>query len=540
MHSLNPATLTRSLQMIIFHPLKAFSLLKKKLKQPRVPENSSYCYFVENEELSTVIYLYNYWSENYKIERPEIKFHLLDMEGNEKGTHVVFLSPNGCAAVKGNDLLSAAGIQSFEGSVLTTITHPLLVQGRPLQMNVDYFFANGKKVTGVHSQWGINAEPKDEVLASFHVQVHSDRDTFVVFRNTLHTKHAPRAEPVTIELLNHKGEKKETTLSTIPPMGMRKVSVRELFPESDSFLDGKPGNLNVTSHTEMGRCLFYHHDANENEYTFNHATQNLLLNGNGFYTLDEMKRMGIGPVGAGPVRVEGKWDTYLLPFVDFFEDVDHYFLDLCVFDHAGKKILERPQHLKMTPRTVTRIDFNEVLSKGNVPQPFSGSFRLSFHIEERTPKYPKGLHYIAGFSHGNHHTEFQFDSGLFNMPTHNLSNEYQTSKIFSRALSTNEFQTSIFLINSSGETGYAKESKTQLYVFDAEGKTIGEKTIKLPANGSQFISLEEEFPNMKNDLSSCHGNGVIKVRDRTTRISGFHFIQDRKGNFQCSDHLVGG
>ncbi len=540
MHTINPATFSRSLQMIIFHPLRAFSLLKKKLKQPRVPENSSYCYFVENGDVNTTIYLYNYWSENYKIERPEIKFHLLDMDGNEKGTHTVTLPPNGCAAVKGKDLLAAAGMDSLEGSVLTTITNPLLVQGRPLQMNVDYFFANGKKVTGVHSQWGINPDPKDEQLASFHIQVHTTQDTFVVFRNTLHKKHAPRAEPVSMELINHKGEKRETTLSTIPPMGMRKVSVKELFPGSEAFLDGKPGNLKVSSHTEMGRCLFYHHDAEENEYTFNHATQNLLFNGNGSYTLEEMKRMGIGPVGAGPVRVEGKWDTYLLPFVDFFEDVDHYFLDLCLFDGSGKKILELPQHVKMTPRTVTRIDFADVLAKGGISTPFEGSFRISFHIEERITKYPKGLHYIAGFSHGKHHTEFQFDSGLFNMPTHNLSNEYQTSKIFSRALSTNDFQTSIFLINSSGETGYAKESTTQLYVFDAEGKTIGEKTIKLPANGSRFITLEEEFPTMKEALASSQGNGVVKVRDRTARISGFHFIQDRKGNFQCSDHLVGG
>ena len=533
-------SIPRAVMVTLSNPLRAMTLAKKKLSAPRVPENSSFCYVREDEKMSTTIYLYNYWSENYKIERPEITFNILNADGKNLGKKSVVLEPNASAAVRVGDILTHVNVPTpFEGTVLTTITSPHLVDKRPLQMNVDYFYANGSRVSGVHSQWGKLSEPKKEMLASFHVDVKPDINTHVVFRNTFHqTKNVPGVH-AQLSLINHRGVKMVQNYPDISPHGMKKISVRDHFPNTETFLEGKHGNLEVTSSAEMGRCLFYH-EMSDGSFCFDHATQYLGEQEDFAFTLEQMKQMGIGTVGVGPVYVSGERDTYVIPFADFFQKETVYSLDLTIFDANGKTILMRPRAATIHPGETPRIAMGSLLSEEGISLPFEGVYRLSYHVAETIPRYPRTFHTITGYTFPRGKTEYQFDSGLFNMPTHNFSNEYQTSKIFSRVLVNENFNTMIFLTNASGETGYSKTSATTLSVFDPSGKTVAEKTIAIPANGCVFVHLEKEFPSLKKDLSEGNGVGTVKVRDRTTRIVGAHFILGPNGDWLASDHLVGG
>lgn len=534
-------SLTRTIGVVLQNPLRALSLAAKKLQKPAIPENSSFCYVREDEHVQTVIYLYNYWSENYKIEKPQITFELITSEGNAMGKYPVTLEPNGSATVRVADIISHVGAKKpFEGSVLATIASPNLVEGRPLQMNVDYFHSNGKRVSGVHSQWGLTTEKQHELLASFHVVVDKETDTHVVLRNTLSKKSKHQTISPKLILTNHSGKKIETTIPPIPPHGMARVNVRELFPDAQTFLEGKAGNLEVSTETIMGRCLFYHHNPAKNTFTFDHATQHHGMKKDFSYTLEEMQCMGIGPVAVGPVRVDKKEDTYILPFVDFLGEEKEYAMDLSIFDQEGKRILHQEKILTLHPSAVPRLHLQPLLEKAKIALPFHGSFQLSMHASPTNAKFPRTFHIISGYSTLNQVTEYQFDSGLFNMPENNLSNEYQTTKIFSRIMATPEHSTLLCLINASGGKEYARASSTQIAVFNTSGQTIGEKTIVIPPRGCAFVYLSKEFPNLVQALSSSGGNGSVKVRDRTARIVGPHIILDQQGEFQCTDHLVGG
>lgn len=534
-------SLTRTLGIVLQNPLRALSLAAKKLRKPAVPQNSSFCYAREDDSIQTIIYLYNYWSENYKIERPTIQFQLITPQGETSAPYSITLEPNGCAAVRVEEILSRVGMKKpFEGSVLTTISSPNLVEGRPLQMNVDYFHSKGKRISTVHSQWGITHEKQHELLASFHVIVDKETDTHLVLRNTLSKKTKHATTPPALTLTNHLGKSLHATIPSLPPHGMARISVRELFPDAEKFLEGKPGNVEVSSETVMGRCLFYHHHSPTDTFTFDHATQHHAMKGDYSYSLEEMQRMGIGPVAVGPVRVDANEDTYLLPFVDFLGEEKEYFMDLHLYDAQGNEILKREKILTLHPHAIPRMALQPLLREMKISLPFEGSFQLSMHASSSNAKFPRTFHIIAGYQSAHGTTEYQFDSGLFNMPEHNLSNEYQTTKIFGRIKASENHSPAICLINASGNKHYSRATSTLISVFNPLGETIGEKTIVIPPRGCAFVQLSKEFPELVQALSPWEGNGVVKVRDRTARVVGPHIIIDRHGEFEAIDHLVGG
>jgi hypothetical protein len=238
--------------------------------------------------------------------------------------------------------------------------------------------------------------------------------------------------------------------------------------------------------------------------------------------------------------VRGGLDTYVLPFVDFPPGISEYAFDLTVFNASGEEVARTHEPLVLHPGAVPILRFKELLPTMGIKLPFEGSFRLSYHLREETPTYIKGFHFIAGHQEGSYRTEYQWDAGLFNMPTHNLSNEYQTTKVFCRILVNDRFKTSVFLVNPSGERGYSRSTKTNLTIFNPEGNVIGEKLISLPPNGSVTLDLEEHFPGVRERLSPWGGSGIFKVRDTTSRVTGFHYVQDRHGNYLAADHLFGG
>lgn len=529
-------------QTVVQNPVKALYFARTKLIKPKLIENSSFFYAREDEEMSTVLYVYNYWSENYKIERPELTYTLLDAAGRDLGSMSLTLEPNSVNAVPVSKIMDACHVSKpFEGSVLGTIASEKLFDKRPFQMNVDYFYDNGKKMTSVHSQGGFAPYPDEELQTSYHISGEENQETFLVIRNTLTGKrfNGKKFAPV-ISLLNHRGERIEKKGPVIPPKGMARVKITELFPEARAFLDGKAGNAEVKLGAEVLRSLFYIYDSKKKTYSFNHGTEHKTVNPKSFFTYSEMKQMGVGPVNDNWLIENVDLHTRSIPCVNICEGESSYHLDLTIFDEAGKKIGMKEKVCTVSRGTVPTLDFSEILSTMSVQTPFQGTFQLSLHAEEGTQKYPRTFSLITEFYNDAQHGGVQFDSGLLNMPTHNLSNEFQTTKIFGRVIANEKFKTKIGLINGSGEAGCTRASNSQIMLIGGDGKIIDEKTILLPPNGAQMISLEESFPEIQKQLASWNGVGLIKVRDRTCRVIGYHFVENRHNELMAVDHLVGG
>lgn len=527
----------------IENPIKALYFARKTVHKPKTIQNSSFCWISEGAEFSTTLYLYNYWSENYKIERPTVVFAVYDVHGKLKGEYPATLEPNGTTSFPVATILEKIGVSlPFEGSILGKITSEKLADKRPFQMNVDYFYDNGKKITSVHSQGGLASYPDTEIQTSFHVSSEPHQETYFIVRNCLDGSMLNgKAFAPTIALLNHKGQRLTAKGPKIPPRGLARIRTRELFPQLDSFLEGKPGNAEIEVGAEVLRSLFYIYDTKTHTYTFNHGTEHKTVYSEHFFTLEQMNQMGIGPVGVGWIIEDNQQHTRLIPCVNICEGEDEYGLNLTLFDTSGKVLVHKEGFTIVRRGETPSIEMHDWIKKAGIASPFTGTFRLSMQAREQNKKYPKLFSFITEFYDKHDLAGVQFDSGLHNMPTHNLSNEFQTTKVFSRIHESGTFHTRIGLINSSGEKGCTRESNTLIQLLGGNGAILGEKTIIIPPNGSRWINLEECFPTIHQDLKPWGGIGTIKVRDRTCRVVGFHFVGRKKeSTFLAVDHLFGG
>lgn len=534
--------LQKAVSTLVKNPLKAWRFASSKLVKKTVVENSSFCWVKEDEEFSTVLYLYNYWSENYKIQEPVLNLTLLDSAGKDYGVLKVRLLPDETRAIPVSELMQSLGVSKpFEGSVLAMISEKGLVENRPFQMNVDYFYAGGKKVTAVHSQGGFALLPDGEIQTSFHISADPKQDTFLIVRNSLNGDgfNKKTFSPV-ITLLNHKGEQLQAKGPSIAPKQVVRISVKNLFPQAEDFLESKPGNAEIRLGAKVLRNMFYIYDEQIKTYCFNHATEHKTADTTRYFTPEQVQLMGIGPVGVNWVLDDGSLHTRLIPCINLCEGEKSYYLDLAAFYPDGSLALSEEKVSKVSKGEVPVIEFPRLLKKHKVRIPFEGTFRLSIHHSPEIKKYPSGFSYITEYYDKARWTAIQFDSGLFNMPNYNLAKEFQTTKVFSRVIYNNDFYTSIGLVNPSGETGCNRISNTNVRLLNAKGDVVGEKTIQLPTNSSVWVDLKEWFPDIEEHLKDSKGIGTVKVRDRTCRVIGFHFVDDCNKISLAGCHMFGG
>src|SRR5579883_1828257 len=78
---------------------------------PEVTKNQGQCWFFESEDFHTRVYVYNYWTENYKIPNATLTYTLFDSAGKQVGTGSEPLSENYTAAFDSRELIPRHGLR---------------------------------------------------------------------------------------------------------------------------------------------------------------------------------------------------------------------------------------------------------------------------------------------------------------------------------------------------------------------------------------------------------------------------------------------
>ncbi|MGE4606705.1 MAG: hypothetical protein AAEJ52_08205, partial [Myxococcota bacterium] len=142
---------------------------------------------------------------------------------------------------------------------------------------------------------------------------------------------------------------------------------------------------------------------------------------------------------------------------------------------------------------------------------------------------------------GSHGADSSFGAHMYNLPVI-FRNEPQSYRGPAPGLSTRLFlrlgfggrQTFCHLIYPASGS-WLDTSSTRLMLFDALGKAIAERTVRIPISGSLLWRYEEMFD--AGERSSAR-DGYLIVRDSTCRLFGFHGLVSRTGAFSF-DHMFG-
>ncbi len=230
------------------------------------------------------------------------------------------------------------------------------------------------------------------------------------------------------------------------------------------------------------------------------------------------------------------------------EKMPAYDIDVTINDDDGELIADLPRYTTISRYSAAvRLTGAELLKAAGVPddvEKFSGNVTFSPRHDTSHPGVlgqaaimrlrDRESGYVADFNTG---------PGIMNVGEAAATTKLMVTprtKIFSHVLDSDEWETSVFIVNQSSLRNYEKTSETKITVYSPDGPTDLVTTLRIPPYGSIWFKLSELFPNVRDVLRSSNGLGFVKARDLTLRQIGYYVIRNTKTGAIASDHLYGG
>jgi hypothetical protein len=518
-----------------------FVKLKRKAVQWVPKTNSAMCWVKEDDDHSTVAYLYNYWLDNYKVPRVLVRYTLFDAEGAVVAEGEFPLEADASARVRAGDVLRAAGRTGpFEGNLVFSLRDRRLASERVVQFNVDYMSRGS--VSTVHGQGHWVDYRRPSAYSHFHLVENAAAETWVVLQNPFRYQNSPYEMEIRpeIQVFNRTGDRLSAEAGPVPACGSQAVSLARLFPGLANFLDGGDGAVRVLSPVTLCRVLFYHVDKASGRWSVNHATRD--EEGAPLMGADLSGRVGWGPSVHMLLMHGADWSTrYVLQNHALDGPLS---LDIRVWNAEGRFVLEKPGAVVL-PLHGTKVVTSGELLAAQGSADFQGHVGFSLTPGSSGSGFPYVLNAIQELCHRGFEAATAVGSDIFNSRVPSMPfpvewiGAFHSTKTFSRVVEDEENETWLALINPSSDPGYSSPSRTTLFLYDKTGTRILKKDLTVPPQGSVVGRLKTFFPDLASFLKP-DGFGALKVRDRQSHLFGYHILMNRRSGAVAADHLFGG
>lgn len=505
----------------------------------RVPvTNSGFCWIKEGNGISTRLYVYNYWSENYGVPSVRLRWTLFDAAGRRRGTGVRTLAADATAVIAGTDLLRDAGVASpFEGNVVCELTDRRLKAGRPVQMLGEYLGDDGT-ASCVHSQWGFfdRNRPRGAAGGHMHVLADEDYETVIVPQNCSRSRrdgglaNAPR-----VTIYNAAGEARTVTLPPVASGGFAHAAVRDLVEDPTAFFGGRSGNVRVEMATPSIRA-FHYHRRRDGAISVNH--------GAGDYAsfperVRPTPRATCDALGLASLAVAPAWNEHCVTsryvLHNNYVPVGAYAFDVRLYDTAGTMVAERKQAIHLAPRETRVVTLRELVGETG-DAPFRGTAQFALALHDGATAYPPSFQLVVELWAAGRVAATDAGSDLFNAP----GASGQRTKIFGRVVESASYETWICLAYPSADRDNGRPSATTVSLMTADSAARRTTTVALRPQGAVFARIGDLFDGAAEYLGAGQGVGLVKVRDTTAWLYGYHLLRHRGTGALATDHLIGG
>lgn len=510
----------------------------RQAKAPTLVENSSFTWAVAEEDRTTLVWIHNYWSDGYGIDRPEIVSTLLDSSGTSLKDWRVVLEPDSTHVVDVREICRELGLGlPFEGELLMRVAHEKLFAGRPLQAFAEYVRDDGE-ATGVHGQYGLMRTPAAQVVGTMRVEARADMRTAVIVTNPYLGPGGPHPLRARLTVLSADGRQQSAGVPSVPSMGTRRVYLDEAFPNLEAFLEGEPGHFLLKLPCPSSRI------ANFIEYADGSRVAN-------HGTIDRTFDQGAGapagwtasvPVASTFVRCDEHRDTVLSFSNNWGPIAADYSVTSTFYSLAGVS-------LATYTRTVPHLGFHhvsarELLSRAGISGPTVAHAEITIKPESEVSESPAQFDVLLGYYKADQLVaEVQVGAEFINgdIPPGVRLPDVRRTRVFGRVAVGDGRRTRVFLAHPSGCQGpYDKVAQPLFTLIDMAGTSRSTwQAPEMPPHSALLVDIDEIFPDARQLLGPTN-SGTVRVRDTEARLFGYYTTETDGATTFPICHLIGG
>jgi hypothetical protein len=499
-----------------------------------VIENSSFTWSVATASETTLVWVHNYWSDGYGIDRPHLTAALLGTDGRAVRRWSFTLAPDATEVIDVRQVCREARIAlPFEGQLLLQLRHEKLFAGRPLQTFGEYVKDDGE-ASGVHGQYGWVGLPAAQMVSTIRVEAGPDRRTAIVMVNPYDGPGAPVGMRTRLTVADAEGRSRSARLGVLPAGASRRLYLDDVFDDLPEFLGGQPGHARVLFPCPVSRLATFV-EFDDGRRIVNHGT------------VDRVYHQGSGippnwtesePMASAFVIVGDGQDT-VLTLVNVWGPVAaSYEAAISVYDTAGQIV---GSVVEPVPAGALRsVRLGDVIAAAGRPGRFVGHAEVRLLAPQGLSERPAQLDVLVGLTRdGALQGEVQVGGEFFNAPVPPGISlpDVRRTRTFGRVRVDGQARTFVHL-GYPAPREEQRVSTATMTLVDTGGAKVAVREVAIPAHGAAFGELTEFFPEASRLLGS--GSGVLRVRDTEARLYGFYFVETDGASTGPICHLIGG
>ena len=500
-------------------------------------ENSSFTWVDAAITSTTIVWLHNYWSNTYGIERPSFDVTMVDSAGASVATWPLVLEPDATEAIDVRSECIRRNIPlPFEGQMILVLCHHKLVSGRPVQVFAEYVRDDGE-ASGVHGQYGFMHNPTGQVLSAMRLVCDEDRRTAIVVTNPYVGPGGKGPLRADVTAISGDGRSIQARLPDLHPRATAIVYLDDLFPQLQQFLNKQPGHLKLKMPCPSSRVATFVEHTPTGRRMVNHGTIDRVF--------DQGGGIPSGAVGATPLAsclvVCGNDRDTILALPNVWGPIaDDYIAVIHLFAPNGSPLAT--YELEIRQNSFAEVSTKEMLSRsGQTPPPYCHAeiaLRPTRPIDEVPAQFDL---LVALRDRGELVGEVQVGSDFFNAPIPSGASwpDIRRTRIFCRVRTGHTSRSMLFLAHPVASPSHDIVARPTLTLLSPDGKGQETVTVKLPPHGCLLTDITTLFP-AATSLCGDAEFGVVHVRDTEARLYGFHFLETPGAQSVVIDHLVGG
>lgn len=518
--------------------LDAIRLPNKMLKFPHnylTPLNfaTNYAFFrdIDDSHLGkqhTRIITANYWS-GWGAKDVKIWFRLIDKNGQKLVEWEDELPPTvNLIAIDSKDIRHRFDLPPFVGQLFIHILHP---EGHDVvKYALDTYGESPAVLSCTHDA---NSFPSDLYAG---LPAPQKKEDVILWVQNSHPTPIPQ-HSIGLSLM---GSKEVKTLSTpIPPYGTYALNTRELFKSTEW-----PHQFEIHAGKHFVRPRYEILEAKVCQRIAHANVERVDLISD--YTLGKLEKLiGKGYILPAPILPTGDFETICLP-TPMSTCQENLPIRLMIYNSKGALIYEKNK-LLLRRDDIPEFIVSKMTEQLNDSHDKYGHVEITYDpilLSNEAGNGDGWLHSLFRYRNleSQHIAETSFGAHMFNSPMV-YKNEPQSYTGRPPGLSTRlflrigppEYETLCHLIYPTSTTWHPTSS-TCLQLFSSNGELIGETTLSIPCNGSQFFKYSEVFPKTTRELAG-HSPYII-IRDKTCRLFGYHGLMSSEKTFSF-DHMFG-
>lgn len=512
------------------------NLISKDIKFIFDGKQSTLVFTKISSEWNTLITLFNYWSFNYSKKNISFIVEYVNSDGEciykknyellDKNTKIIDVSKE----------LNEIGIFEFEGSTRLNLSFDKLVSELPLQLLADYIFCDN--ISCVHGQGSLTDYQYPQRSHMISVKEHDGwRTSFDLKNNYIGKEELPFNE-AKIELFNFKGLSKKIKIP-LPKKGSgKRYYISNIFNDISPFLGDKNGHLRVTTPYKSHRTFYIQENVKSKSITVNHGTVEHNFNYPEWsgIPIDNYKKIKSAPRTIAPVLINKDLTSGVILINTFGPPEGKRVLKIDFFSETGSDKPAKVYELELDKRETKTLMFKDLINDDN----FCGHAAIYLPYRDiDNLDYPRQVDCIPIIEKGGDSASTHVGSAVFNIET---SNEYfrkSGTRIFSRMLNSDKFETEAIIIYPTSNQPSPKNGLAEISFIKESGDIISREII-IPRNGLVKLKFDK-FDNEVTNFLTNQTHYTLMVKSKNFKFYGFHLTTKKNSSRGIAmDHFFGG